>query len=53
MPYGPHLAVAAVLVVLARPVFVELWMVLVPPVDTLSAPLRFTGVPAGVSMRMP
>lgn len=50
MPYGPHLAVAAVLVVLARPVFVEVWQVLVPPTGEVAISLRFTGIPPGGSM---
>jgi len=50
MPYGPHLAVAAVLVVLVRPVFVEVWRVLMPPHDSLGPPARFTGIPPDGSM---
>lgn len=50
MPYGPHLAVAAVLLVLLRPAFVEVWRTLVPPADAIEIPVRFTGFPPDVSM---
>ncbi len=45
IPYGPHLAVAAVAVVFLRPVVVEVRDIVLPPV-----PVRFTERAAAVSM---
>ncbi len=52
LPYGPHLAVATVLLIFARPAFVDVWEVMVPTIPMPQRALEPQEAPKSGSSRL-